>query len=80
MTLAPDRMQAPSPRQQALYDYLHRIISDIHMATIGTESGTRTTRVGSHIGGIIDIADIEAMAGGEGATDVGALIHELVEQ
>jgi len=81
VTLAPNQIQGPpTARQQAMYNYLNRIISDAATVTIGAESGTASTLVGSYAGGTIDIADIEHMAGGEGATDIGALIHELVEQ
>jgi hypothetical protein len=56
-----------------------QIINDPQVVTVGTGAGTGTL-VGSYAGSTIDIADIEAMAGGSGATDVGALIHELIEQ
>jgi hypothetical protein len=70
----------PTPQQQAMYNYLTQIINDSKTVTVGAEAATGTTLVGSYVGNTIDVADIEAMAGGSGATDVGALIHELVEQ
>lgn len=66
-------------RQQAMHDYLDKIISDPADVTVDVESGTKTL-VGSYATGKIDMKDIEAMAGGTGATDLGSLIHELVEQ
>lgn len=66
-------------QQQAMHDYLDKIISDPADVVVDVESGTKTL-VGSYATGKIDMKDIEAMAGGTGATDMGSLIHELVEQ
>lgn len=66
-------------QQQAMHDYLDKIIADPADVTVDVESGTKTL-VGSYATGKIDMKDIEAMAGGTGATDMGSLIHELVEQ
>jgi hypothetical protein len=66
-------------QQQAMHDYLDKIISDPADIVVDVESGTKTL-VGSYATGKIDMTDIEAMAGGTGATDIGSLIHELVEQ
>jgi hypothetical protein len=66
-------------QQQAMHDYLGKIISDPADVVVDVESGTKTL-VGSYATGKIDMKDIEAMAGGTGATDIGSLIHELIEQ
>jgi hypothetical protein len=66
-------------QQQAMHDHLEKIISDPADIAVDVESGTKTL-VGSYATGKIDMKDIEAMAGGTGATDLGSLIHELVEQ
>jgi hypothetical protein len=81
VTLVRNTMQGPpSPQQQAMYNYLNQIINDSHVTTVSVQSGSDATLVGSYATGNIDIADIEAMVGGSGATDVGSLIHELIEQ
>jgi protein subunit release factor A len=66
-------------KQQAMHDYLNKIITDPADITVDVESGTKTL-VGSYATGKIDMKDIEAMSGGTGGTDTGSLIHELVEQ
>jgi hypothetical protein len=80
VTLVPNGIQGPpTPRQSAMYNYLSTIINDTKTTSIGVEASTDTL-VGSYATSRIDIADIEAMTGGTGATDVGSLLHELVEQ
>lgn len=56
-----------------------QIIADPADVAVGIESGTETLG-GSYATGKIDVKDLETMAGGTGVTDVGSLIHELVEQ
>jgi purine-nucleoside phosphorylase len=80
VTLEPKTIKGKAnARQQAMHDYLKQIIADPADVAVDVESGTKTL-VGSYATGKIDMKDIEAMAGGSGATDVGSLIHELVEQ
>ncbi|MCG8420273.1 MAG: hypothetical protein MJE77_20265 [Proteobacteria bacterium] len=81
VTLEPNDMVGPaSPQQEAMHKYLDQIISSSSDVTVDVGSSTKDTLVGSYVGESIDIGDIEAMAGKGGATEEGALIHELVEQ
>lgn len=80
VTLEPKTVKGKAnAQQQAMHDYLNQIIADPADVAVDVESGTKTL-VGSYATGKIDMKDIEAMAGGTGATDIGSLIHELVEQ
>jgi hypothetical protein len=80
VTLVRNGIQGPpTAQQQAMHDFLNQIISNAATTTVGVGAGDETL-VGSYATGRIDIADIEAMAGGTGASDTGSLIHELIEQ
>ena len=80
VTLEPKTVKGKAnAQQQAMHDYLNQIIADSADVAVDVESGTKTL-VGSYTTGKIDMKDIETMAGGTGATDIGSLIHELVEQ
>jgi hypothetical protein len=77
---ATDVQGPPTPAQQAMYDHLNTIISNEATTSIGVESEDDNILGGNYNSEQIDIADIEALAGNEGMSDAGALLHEIVEQ